>query len=105
MSQSSSAISKKCKIVSGASRQSLMCQFIVCTHQYGYSHPETDANLLTQHPETSPQTSSPKCSQLWILVFLMDESQDITVREQVVFAVRIVHPETFEVSKQFHGFV
>ena len=57
MSQSSSAISKKCKIVSGASKQSLMSQFIVCTHQYGYSHPETGANLLTEHPETSPQTS------------------------------------------------
>ncbi|KAI6649992.1 Zinc finger MYM-type protein 1-like [Oopsacas minuta] len=34
----------------------------------------------------------------------MDESEDITVKEQVVFAVRIVHPETFEVSEQFLGF-
>ena len=29
---------------------------------------------------------------------LMDVSQDITVKEKVVFAVRLVHPETFEVS-------
>ena len=35
---------------------------------------------------------------------LMDESQGITVKEQVAFAVRIVHPETFEVSEQFLGF-
>ena len=34
----------------------------------------------------------------------MDESQDITVKEQIVFAVRIVQPETFEVSEQFLGF-
>ena len=52
MSQSSSPISKKCKIVSGDSRQSLMSQFMVCTHQHKHSHPETDANLLTQQPES-----------------------------------------------------
>ena len=34
----------------------------------------------------------------------MDESQDITAKEQVVFAVRIVHSDTFEISEQFLGF-
>ena len=34
----------------------------------------------------------------------MNESQDVTAKEQVVFAVRIVHPETVEVSEQFLGF-
>ena len=34
----------------------------------------------------------------------MNESQDITVKKQVVFAVRIVHPDTFEISEQFLGF-
>ena len=57
MSQSSSLISKRCKIMSGASRQSLMSQFMVCTHQHGHPHPQTDANLLTQQPQTLPQTS------------------------------------------------
>ena len=35
---------------------------------------------------------------------LMDESQDISVKMQVVFALRIVHPETFEMSEYFLGF-
>ena len=43
-----------------------------------------------------------KC-RFWSLS--MNESQDITVKEKVVFAVRIVHPDTFEISEQFFGFV
>ena len=42
-----------------------------------------------------------KCGY-WSL--LMDESQDITMKEQVVFAVRIVNPDSFEIKEQFLGF-
>ena len=42
-----------------------------------------------------------KCGY-WSL--LMDESQDITMKEQVFFAVRIVNPDSFEIKEQFLGF-
>ncbi|KAI6655411.1 Zinc finger MYM-type protein 1-like [Oopsacas minuta] len=35
---------------------------------------------------------------------LIDESQDITAKEQVVFALRVVRPDPFDVSGQFLGF-
>ena len=34
-----------------------MSQFMVCSYQHTHSHTETDANLLTQQPQTPPQTS------------------------------------------------
>ena len=40
----------------------------------------------------------------WYWSLSMDESQNITVKEKVIFAVRIVHPDTFEISEQFLGF-
>ena len=63
MYQSSCLISKKCNIVSGASRQYFMSKLLVCTHQHEHWHMKRDADLPTQQIETSPQTSH-VCEQI-----------------------------------------